>query len=315
MRVGVVGAGAVGGFYAAALARAGHEVAVVARGAHLAAIRAHGLRVRSASAASAGAVDSAGERAVQVQADSDPAVIGACDLVLFSVKTYDNPSALPLLPALVGRDTIVLTLQNGVDSAAEVAAVVGEARVMGGAAYIATAIVAPGVIEQTGTHHRIVFGEVFGPRTSLTPRVVAVRDACAAAGIEVEAHGDGNVPLWEKFAYLAPFAGLTGAARLPIGPLRARPDALAVLERAVAEVEALARAEGVNVAIDLRERIRRYVAALPPTTRSSLLIDLASGKRIEVEALQGSVVRRAKARGLDVPVMATLYAALCAQGG
>jgi 2-dehydropantoate 2-reductase len=118
------------------------------------------------------------------------------------------------------------------------------------------------------------------------------------------------VPLWEKFAYLAPFAGLTGAARLPIGPLRERPGSLAILERGVAEVEALARAEGVAVAADLRQRIRAYVDALPPTTRSSLLIDLSSGKRIEVEALQGAVVRRAAARGLDVPVMATLYAAL-----
>jgi 2-dehydropantoate 2-reductase len=305
MKVAVVGAGAVGGYYAARLARAGHDVAVVARGAHLAAIRERGLVVRAAD----------GEFAVRLRAGEDPAAIGACDLVLLAVKTYDNASALPLLPPLTGPGTAVLTLQNGIDSPSEAAAVVGEARVMGGAAYIATAVTAPGVIEQTGTHHRIVFGEVFGDLSSLSPRAVAVRDAFAAAGVEIEAHADARVPLWEKFVYLAPFAGITGAARLPIGPLRARPGSLAVLERACAEVDALARAEGVPVASGLLERIRGYVAGLPGSTRSSLLIDLQAGKRIEVEALQGAVVRRARVRGVDVPVMQTLYAVLREHAG
>jgi 2-dehydropantoate 2-reductase len=305
VKVGVVGAGAVGGYYAARLARAGHDVAVVARGAHLAAIRERGLVVRAAD----------GEVAVRLRAEDHPAAIGACDLVLLAVKTYDNASALPLLPPLTGPATAVLTLQNGIDSPSEAAAVVGEARVMGGAAYIATARVAPGVIEQTGTHHRIVFGEVFGRLDALSARAEALRDAFAGAGVEVEAHADARVPLWEKFVYLAPFAGITGAARLPIGPIRARPESLAVLERACAEVEALARAESVPVAAGLLERIRGYVAALPATTRSSLLIDLQAGKRIEVEALQGAVVRRARALGLDVPVMETLYAVLGEHAG
>ena len=300
MRVAVVGAGAVGGYYAARLAAAGHDVAVVARGAHLAAIRERGLTVRAAG----------GESVAHLRAEDDPGAIGPCDLVLFAVKTYDNATALPLLPALTGPGTTVLTLQNGVDSPADAAAAVGEARVMGGAAYIATALVAPGVIEQTGTHHRIVFGEVFGRLDSVSARAEAMREAFAGAGVEVEAHADARVPLWEKFVYLAPFAGITGAARLPTGPLRARPESLAVLERACAEVEALARAEGIPVAVDLLERIRGYVASLPATTRSSLLIDLQAGRRIEVEALQGAVVRRARARGLDVPVMETLYALL-----
>jgi 2-dehydropantoate 2-reductase len=300
VKVAVVGSGAVGGYYAARLAHAGHEVAVVARGAHLEAIRARGLVVKAAT----------GEIVARVQAEADPSAIGPCDLVLLAVKTYDNGTALPLLPPLTGPGTTVLTLQNGVDSPSDAAAVVGESRVMGGAAYIATAIAAPGVIEQTGTHHRIVFGEVFGALRDVTPRGAAIRDVFAGAGVEVEVHADARVPLWEKFVYLAPFAGVTGAARLPIGPVRDRPESLAILERGFAEVEALARAEGVAVAGDLLSRVRAYVAALPPTTRSSLLIDLTSGKRIEVEALQGAVVRRARSHGLDVPVMATLYAVL-----
>ena len=204
----------------------------------------------------------------------------------------------------------MLTLQNGVDSPYEAARVVGAARVLGGAAYIATALVAPGVIEQTGTHHRVVFGEVFQPTSEMSPRSMTIREAFSQAGVDADAHPDGRVPLWEKFVYLAPFAGLTGAARLPIGPLRSRTDTAALLERAFTEVEALARAEDVPIAPDLIPRIRTYVSALPASTRSSLLIDLQAGKRIEADALQGAVVRRARALGLDVPVMETFYAVL-----
>jgi len=300
MRIAVVGAGAVGGYYAACLAHAGHDVFVVARGPHLDAIRAHGLVVRTGGL----------ERAARVHASDDPRTIGPCELVLFAVKTYHNDTALPLLRPLTGPDSTVLTLQNGVDSPSEAATVVGPGRVLGGAAYIATAIAAPGVIEQTGTHHRIEFGEVSGALETVSPRARRVGDALSGAGIATEVHADGRVPLWEKFVYLAPFAGLTGAARLPIGPLRDHPGSRSVLERACAEVEALARAEGVRVADGLQARIRGYVDTLPPSTRSSLLIDLEAGKPIEVEALQGAVVRRSRAAHIDTPVMETLYAVL-----
>lgn len=300
MRITVLGAGAVGGYYAAMLARAGHDVAVVARGAHLAAIRERGLSIKAAR----------GGFVAQVRADADPSVLGVSDVVLFAVKTYDNETALPMLAPLAGPATTVLTLQNGVESPSEAARIVGEARVLGGAAYIATALAAPGVIEQTGLHHRIVFGEVFGDVSKVSPRVEHLRDVLTEAGIDAEAHPDARVPLWEKYIYLAAFAGMTGAARLPIGPLRARADTLALLERACGEIEQVARAEGIAVAPDVRRRIRDYVDALPASTRSSLLIDLQQGKRIEVEALQGALVRRARTHGIDVPVMETLYAVL-----
>jgi 2-dehydropantoate 2-reductase len=305
VKIGVVGAGAVGGYYAARFALAGHDVAVVARGPHLDAIRAQGLTVRTAG----------GTVTARVAASDDPARVGACDLVLFAVKTYDNLTALPLLRSLTGPATSVLTLQNGVDSPDQAASVIGRAQVLGGAAYIATAIVAPGVIEQTGAHHRVVLGEVFAPQHAISGRAAGIRDAFNAAGVDAEAHPDGRVPLWEKFVYLAPFAGMTGAARLPIGPLAARRETSILLERAFAEVDALARAEGVPVAADLLSRIRAYVGTLPPSTRSSLLIDLQAGKRIEVEALQGTVIRRARALAIDVPVMETLYAVLREHAG
>jgi 2-dehydropantoate 2-reductase len=305
LRIAVVGAGAVGGYYGALLARAGQQVALVARGAHLEAVRAGGLTVRGPR----------GTFTVRPDAESATGRIGEVDLVILAVKTYDNPTALPLLPPLIGRDTIVLTLQNGVESAREAAGVAGEARVIGGAAYIATALTQPGVIDQTGTHHRIVFGEVFGEHGEVSPRVQRLQDAFVAAGLEVEVAADARVPLWEKFIYLAPFAGFTGAARLPIGALWSHAPTRALFARACAEVELVARAEGVAVADDVGARILAYVDALPASTRSSLLIDLQQGKRIEVEALQGAACRRARAHGLDVSIMETLYATLRPHAG
>lgn len=300
MRIAVMGSGAVGGYYGAMLARAGHDVVFIARGAHRDAIRRSGLLVRSPL----------GDWTVHGPAEDDTRAVGRCDLVLFAVKTYDNESAVPLLEPLVGRDTVVLTLQNGVDSPDAVAAVAGRDSVLGGPTYIATALVEPGVVQQTGDYRRIAFGEVFDRAGTLTDRVRALDDVFTGAGIQSEPAADGRVPLWEKFAYLAPFAGMTGAARRPVGVIRADPVARTQLVAAFREVEALARAEGIPVAADLLDRSLRYVDGVPASMRSSLLIDLSQGRRIEVEALQGAVVRRAAVHGLPVPVMATLYGVL-----
>ena len=300
MKIAVVGSGAVGGYYGALLARAGHEVVFLARGAHLDAIRARGLRVSGPL----------GEWDVLARAESDASAVGPADLVLLAVKTYDNDSALSLLPALCGGSTLVLTLQNGVDSPEAAAAVVGHDRVIAGAAYIATAIAAPGRIEQTGTYRRIRFGEWFEPSPAITARVAALHETFAAADIQSEPAPDGRVPLWEKFIYLAPFAGITGAARQPAGVIRTDAVARAQLIAGFEEVRALARAESVPVASDVIETLVDYLDAVPASMRSSLLIDLAQGRRIEVEALQGAVVRRALRLGVAVPVMTTLYAVL-----
>jgi 2-dehydropantoate 2-reductase len=301
MRFAILGSGAVGGFYGARLARAGHDVTFIARGAHLAAIRESGLAIRSPSL---------GDFTVRAPAEEDTSRVGLVDVVVLTVKAYDNPGALPLVAPMVGADTSVLTLQNGVDSAQEVAAVVGEERVIGGTTYIAAALSAPGTIEQTGTHRRIVFGEVFGSLPRLSVRVRAIHDAFAGADIQSDPVDDGRVPIWEKFIFLAALAGFTGASRLPIGPLWADPYVRAQFLEGCREIERVARAEGVNVASDVVERVTTYVPGIPGTMRSSLLIDLSQGKRIEVEALQGSVVRRAARAGLPVPIMSTLYALL-----
>jgi len=211
---------------------------------------------------------------------------------------------------MLGADTTVLTVQNGVDSAAEVAAAAGEARTLGGATYIATALEAPGLIVQTGDHRRIVFGEAFGDLPRLSDRVKRIHDAFAGADIQSYPVEDGRVPIWEKFIFLAALAGFTGAARLPIGPVWGDPFTKSMFLAGSREIEAVARAEGVPVAADVVERIIPYVEKIPGTMRSSLLIDLQQGKRIEVESLQGTVVRRGAARGVPTPIMSTLYALL-----
>ena len=294
-----MGSGAVGGYYGALLARAGHDVTFVARGAHLKAIREHGLRVRSPL----------GDFTARGAATDDAASIGRVALAIVAVKTYDNGAAMPLLAPLVAPGGQVLTLQNGVDSADEAAAVVGQGPVLAGAAYIATAVDEPGVIVQTGTHRRIVFGEAFGPSDRVSARVDRLRGTLIEAGVDAETVADGRTAVWTKLAYLAPFAGFTGASRLPIGGVWG-PAAEGPFYSACREVASVASSEGVTVGEEALEAIRSYMAALPPATRSSLLIDLSAGRRIEVEALHGAVVRRAARHGVPVPIIATLYALL-----
>ncbi len=301
MKFAIVGSGAVGGYFGAKLARNGQDVTFIARGAHLDAIRRDGLRIRSPKL---------GDFVVRAAAESDPAKVGPVDVVLFTVKAYDNPVALRLLPPLMGPESVVLTLQNGVDSVDEVAGAVGESHVLGGTTYVATALESPGVITQTGEHRSIIFGEVFKDWGRISPRVQEIAGVMAPADILVTAVEDGRVPIWDKFVYLAPFAGFTGAARLPIGGIWNDPQVQEMFYAAAQEIATLAAAEGVRISSDRFERLTEYMNSIPPSTRSSLLIDLEMGKRIEVEALQGAAVRRAAKHGIAMPVISTLYAVL-----
>ncbi|HEX2453338.1 MAG TPA: 2-dehydropantoate 2-reductase [Vicinamibacterales bacterium] len=301
MRFAILGSGAVGGYYGGRLAQKGHDVTFIARGAHLAAIRDRGLTIKSPAL---------GDFTVRARAEEDTSRVGVVDVVIVAVKAYDNETALPLVKPMLGPGSCVLTLQNGVDAAGELAAIVGEGAVLGGTTYIATALAAPGVIEQTGTHRRIVFGEVFGTLPRMTDRVRWIHEALMEADVQAESVDDGRIPIWEKFIFLAPLAGFTGATRLPIGPVWADPLIRSQFLDACREVERVARAEGVPVAPGIIERISSYVEGIPGSMRSSLLIDLSQGKRIEVEALQGSIVRRAARAGVPAPIMSVLYAVL-----
>jgi len=299
MKIAVIGAGAVGGYYGARLAQAGHDVAFVARGGNLDILRSRGLEI----------VSSLGNAVVAVAAEEDASRVGPVDLVIFAVKTYSTQGALHHLPPLLGAATAVLSLQNGVDSADELAPTVGAGRLLAGATYIVATLTSPGVVQHTGAARRIVFGEAFGERV-LTPRVTEIEKTLAGADIQAEGVADARVPIWEKFIFLAPFAGLSAAARLPLGPLWDQPSFRAIYNRAMAEVESVARADGIPVPPDVRAQKLAYLDNTPSASRSSMMMDLLAGRPIEIEALLGSVVRRGRTYGLATPVIDTLYAVL-----
>ncbi|HTH24289.1 MAG TPA: 2-dehydropantoate 2-reductase [Vicinamibacterales bacterium] len=301
MRFAILGSGAVGGYFGAKLARSGQDVTFIARGAHLEAIRSRGLAIQSAQL---------GDFVARAPAESDTAKIGHVDVAIVSVKAYDNATALPMLKPLIGPETVVMTLQNGVDSVDDCAAIAGQTQVLGGTTYVATALEGPGLIVQTGVHRSIIFGEVFGDRARVTPRVQAIAEVLAAADIQVTPVPDARVPIWDKFVYLAAFAGFTGASRLAIGHIWKHPHVREMFYACCREIAAIARAEGVTISANRFETLEEYMTNIPPTTRSSLLIDLEQGKRIEVEALQGAAVRRAQKLGVPVPITSTLYALL-----
>jgi 2-dehydropantoate 2-reductase len=298
MRIAVMGAGGVGGYFGAKLARGGHEVAFVARGRHLAAMRERGLTVKSAIG------DMQLERPTVTD---DPASLGTADVVLFAVKLWDTESAAEAVRPLVAEGGIIVPFQNGVESIERIGAVVGAERVIGGVAYIAATIAEPGVIVHTGTMARLRFGPVLPAQRRV---VEALYAACQAAGIAAEIAPDIRAALWEKFVFLCAFSGLTSVARQPIGVVRSDPDMRSVLEAAMREAWTVGRKMGVGLADDFVEQQLKFADGLPAEMKSSMLNDLAAGNRLEAPWLSGAVARMALAAGIPAPVSATLYAAL-----
>jgi 2-dehydropantoate 2-reductase len=296
VKIGVIGAGGIGGYYGAALAQAGAEVALIARGEHLAAIQDRGLRVRSDDS----------DFTVRLAASDDPAEIGSCDAVIFSVKSYDTIQAAGLLEPLK-PDTAVLSLQNGVDNEEKIAARIGPEHVLGGVSFILAHIAEPGVVEQVGSVRRVVFGELDGSRTERAERLLA---EFRGAGIDTDLADDIRAVLWDKFAYLCALAGLTAVTRLPIDTLLAVPESRELFHSIVGEVALVARAEGVALADDIVDQKTAFAESLGPDSFSSLHHDLVTGHRLELDALHGEVVRRAARHEISVPVSKTIYALL-----
>jgi 2-dehydropantoate 2-reductase len=297
VKVVVVGSGGVGGYFGGRLARSGHEVALVARGPHLQALQEHGLRVRSVK----------GDVTVSVPAAEDPSGFGPCDVVLFCVKAFDTEAAAGRLEPVLGPETAVVSLQNGVDNEDRIAAVVGAEHVVGGAAFIFSTISEPGVIAHTGGPARIVFGERDNRRS---PRVEQLLAACLDAGIDAAVAPDINAVLWTKFAFICATAGMTASVRLSLGDIRASAPAWAMFRQIVTEVVELARLEGVPLGDEVVDQQVEFAAGLPAESYSSLHHDLTTGRRMELDALHGSVVRRAERFGLAVPACAAVEAVL-----
>ena len=293
-----MGAGGVGGYFGARLAAAGNDVSFVARGAHLEAMRERGLGVLSPRGDA---------RVHPVVATDDPSTIGAVDVVLFATKLYDTEPAAALCRALLGADTVVVSLQNGVDGVDTLRRVLGERHVAGGVARISAAIAEPGVIGHYSGFAAIAFGELDGRRSERLARFHAL---AVAAGIDAELATDIQVTMWEKFILLAAFSAITSLARLPIGPVLGEPRSRALLEEAVAEVTAVARGSGIGVPADATQTAMGFMARMPPSMKSSMLMDLERGRRLELDWLSGAVCRRGAELGVPTPVHRFALAAL-----
>jgi 2-dehydropantoate 2-reductase len=271
-------------------------VSFIARGRHLEALRANGLTVRSAL----------GDAQLRVRAFQDPRDAGEADLIIFAVKLWDTEGAAEQVRPIAGR-AVVTPFQNGVESIERLAKVLGPERVMGGSAYIATRIAAPGVVEHTGTMARLRFGPVM---PSQRDAARAFLDACKAAGIDAELANDINLVNWEKFVFLVAVSGTTALARAPLGVVRTDPDLRWMFEQAMRETWSLARRRGVKLADDFVERQMAFLDTLPAEMRASMLHDLEAGNPLEAPWLCGAVARMSAQSGLEAPVNRAVYAAL-----
>ena len=288
MRIAILGSGGVGGFYGAHLSAAGADVHFIARGPHLAAMRAHGLRIDSFR----------GNLTLpQVQATDDPSTIGPVDLVLFAVKLYDVDSAIRQLGPLLGPSTIVIPIQNGVESVDRVAAAIGPGHVVGGTTYISAVVSEPGVIRHVALDS-LVFGPLAGPPPAA---LVELKTLAGRAGFTGILSDNILVDIWTKFVRLSVFSGITAAVRSPIGPIRTNPALREMMEAALRESIAVARARQVALAPTIFNDALKGLNDLPPHAKASMLEDLERGHRLELPWLSGGVVRIGEELGVPTP--------------
>ena len=290
MRIAIIGAGGVGGYFGARLQQAGADVHFVARGAHLAAMRSGGLRIESPL----GDI-----HLPRVSATDNPADIGPADIVWLSVKLWDMDAAVRSMRPLIGPETGIISFQNGVQKDDVLRDAFGDQAVMGGVAYIATNIERPGVIRHTGTMQRLIFGEYDGRRSA---RAGTLLDACLRGGINAELSTDIRKAIWEKFVFLVGLSGSTTTMRETIGPIRSNPRARAFLFDLMRETVAVGRALGVALPADFADQRLAFVDSLPDVMTSSMHHDLKAGKRLEVSWLSGGVAQLGEQTGVATPM-------------
>lgn len=297
MRIALVGPGGVGAGFGAYVAAGGHDVRALARGRHLEAIRTGGRCVRRTD----------GEVRVPVRASDDAAELGQVDLVIFAVKLWDTESAARQMQPLIGPNTMVLVLQNGVDALDLLAPILGTERLIGGVAQISAVIVAPGVVAHRSPFARIIAGEPGAPGSDRLSSLVAT---LTATGIEAQASTAIAVDMWAKFVFIVGLSGATCLFRTPIGPIRDNPRTLSFLQALVEEAVVIGRAEGVALPDDQVARTMRFVTGLPAGMKASMLEDLLAGHRLEIPWLAGRVVRSGARHGIATPANAAVELAL-----
>jgi 2-dehydropantoate 2-reductase len=297
MRIAFIGIGALGGYFGGRLAKAGNDVIFIARGAMLEALRKSGLRVETA----------AGDMVLPVHATGDPASVGPVDAVFVTTKAWQVPEAAQQIRSMVGPETVVVPLQNGVEAYDQLAAVLGPGHVLGGMCHIMAMVIVPGVIRHGGINPLITIGEWSNTRTTRLAKLV---DCLQAAGLDARIPDSIQVALWEKFEFIASFGGVGGVTRAPIGVMRNIPETRSLLERAMREIGGLAHACGIPVADESVANTMKFVDSLPPDGTASMQRDLAAGRPSELEAQSGAVVRLGRARNFPTPVHEFIYDAL-----
>lgn len=298
MKIVIFGTGGVGGYYGGLLARQGQEVTFVARGAHLQAIRQRGLQVKSVH----------GDFEIfPAQATDSPAEIGAAELILFCAKAYDTDSGARALAPLISPQTTIISLQNGVDAAERLGALLGAEHLLGGATWISAAIESPGVIRQVSAFRRIALGEFSG---QVTPRLQAIYAALQATGISVEIVPDIRKILWTKFIFIAAAASFGALTGLPLGGYRHVPQTRALIVQLMREVEAVGRGLGVALEAEALTQALAFLDGAEPGIKASMQVDVAAGKPFELEALLGVIGRKGRQAGVPTPLADALYGLL-----
>jgi len=298
MRIAIMGAGGVGGYYGGRLAQAGHDVTFITRGEHLRAIQARGLKL----AGPAGDVVISG-----AQATDDPGQLAPVDVVLFCVKLFDTEAAARAIAPLLSKGGVCITLQNGVDGQHRIGAIVGDDRVIGGIAFVSALIESPGVIRYTSKAPSIKFGEADGRASE---RATRFRDACVSAGFDAELVADIRAAQWHKFVGLTVNAALTSLTRKPAGVIYHDPDLLALARAGFAEAAAVAKASTIPLPGDIVEQQLQNHQKFPPEMYASMYHDLVRGRRLELESLSGLIVQSGRALGVPTPFHAMAYACL-----
>jgi 2-dehydropantoate 2-reductase len=298
MRVAIMAAGAVGGYFGARLAQAGHDVVFFARGAHLEAIRRDGLKIESAR----------GDLHLKdVQVTDKATGLAPVDVVLFAVKLWDTESAAEIIKPIVTGNTRVIVVQNGIDGPDIVGSIVGKDRVVPGLAQISATIKAPGVIEHPNPYHSLTFGHWDAREDAI---VAAFAEAGKNAGVDFLVSKKIERDLWVKFILLVTMSSVTSVTRLPIGATRNDPDGKKMIQSIVAEVAAVGRARGVDLDDGAVERGQAVVLGVPETTRASMSFDLERGNRLELDWLAGRIVSLGRELNVPTPVCETIYAVL-----
>jgi len=299
MRIAAMAAGAVGGYFGARMAAAGHDVFFIARGANLAAIKSNGLMIESVHG---------NLHLPKPNVTDDPKSVGPIDIVLFAVKLWDTEKAAELTKPMVGPNTRVITLQNGIDSVERVAPILGSDNTIGGAAYIATVIASPGVIKQTSQFAKMRFGRADKKADATLQAFVT---AGKAAKIDLDISADIEHERWEKFVFLTAMSGSTSALRSPVGPIVADLELRGFFRKLMEEAIAIAKAKGV--ALDpayIEERMTFVTTKVEPGMRASMAHDLERGNRLELDWLAGKVRELGRSLNVPTPASDTVYTVL-----